>query len=101
MEKSEKRVQVGYAGACKSHDHSDLLTHVKRVTMHRAVGTGRLALLEWTSVKALARIRFEVLTLGAQTLFRRAMVTATVDPNHGFHGLVFPVHSACLSVVHS
>jgi len=69
--------------------------------MHRAVSTGRLSLLEWTSVKALARIRFEVLTLGAQALFRNAMVTATVDPNHGFHRLMFPAHSARLSVIHS
>jgi hypothetical protein len=101
MEKSEERVLVSHAGAGISHNSSDLLPQVRLVTMHGAVGTGRLISLEWTSVKALARIRFEILTLRAQALFRSAMMSSTVDTNHGFHGLMFPAHSARLSVVHS
>jgi len=65
MEKSEERVPVGHAGAGISHNSFDLLPHVRPVTMHRAVGTSRLGLPEWTSAKALVGIRFQDLTLVA------------------------------------
>jgi len=65
MKKSQERVLVGHTRAGISHNSYDLLPHVRLVTMQRAAGTGRLALLEWTSVKAMVRIRFKILALGA------------------------------------
>jgi hypothetical protein len=65
MEQGEERVLVDYAGAGIPHDSSDSLSHIEVVTMHRAVGTGRLVRLEWTSIEALVRIRHKSLTLGA------------------------------------
>jgi hypothetical protein len=69
--------------------------------MHLAVGTGRLVLLEWTSIEALVRIRHKSPTLGAQSFFCLAMMAAAVDAAHGFHGFMFPAHSERLSFVHS
>jgi hypothetical protein len=100
MEQGEERVLVGHAGAGIPHNSSDLLSHIKVVTMHRAVGTGRLVLLEWTSIEALVRIRHKSFTLGAQSLFCLAMMAAAVDADHGFHGFMFPDHSERLSFVH-
>jgi hypothetical protein len=98
MEQSEERVLVGHAGAGIPHNSSDLLPHIRFVTMHRAVGTGRLLLLEWTSIEALVRIRYKSLTLGAQSLFCYAMMSAAVDADHGLNGLMFPSHSGLLPV---
>jgi hypothetical protein len=101
MEQGKERVQVGHAGAGIPHNSSDLLPHIWVITMHRAVGTGRLVLLEWTSIEALVRIRYKSLTFGAQSIFCFTMTSAAVDADHGFHGFMFPAHSARLSFVHS
>src|SRR5512143_429350 len=101
MEQGEERMQVGHAGSGIPHNSSDLLPHIRIVTMHLAVGTGRLVLLEWTPIEALVRIRYKSLTLGAQSLFCFSMMSAAVDADHGFHGFIFPAHSARVSFVHS
>ena len=101
MEQGKERVQVGHAGAGIPHNSSDLLPYIWVITMHRAVGTGRLVLLEWTSIEALVRIRYKSLTLGAQSILCFTMTSAAVDADHGFHGFMFPAHSARLSFVHS
>jgi hypothetical protein len=101
MEKGKERVQVGHAGAGKPHNSSDLLPYVRVITMHQTVGAGRLVLLEWTSIEALVRIRYKSLTLGAQSIFCFTMMSTAVDADHGFHGFMFPAHSARLSFVHS
>ena len=101
MKQGEERVLVGHAGAGIPHDSSHLLPHIRIVTMHRAVDTGRLVLLEWTSIEALMRIRYKSLTLGAQSILCFTMTSAAVDADHGFHGFMFPAHSERLSFVHS
>ncbi len=101
MEQGKERVQVGHAGAGIPHNSSDFLPYVRVITMHCAVGTGRLVLLEWTSIEALVRIRHKCLTLGAQSLFSFTMMSAAVDTDHGFHGFMFPAHPAGLSFAHS
>lgn len=101
MEQGKERVQVGHAGTGIPHNSSNLLTHVRVVTMHRAVGTGCLVLLEWTSIEALVSIRYKSLTLGAQSLFCFTMISAAVDADHGFHGFMFSDHSARLSFAHN
>ena len=101
MEQGEERVLAGHAGAGIPHNSSDLLPHIRAVTMHLAVGAGRLVLLEWTSIEALVSIRYKSLTLGAQYLFCLAMMVATVDADHSFHGFMFPAHSERLSFAHS
>jgi len=101
MEQGEERVLVDHAGAGIPHNSSDPLSHIKVVTMQRAVGAGRLVLLEWTSIEALVRIRHKSLTFRAQSLFCLAMMAAAVDAAHGFNGFMFPAHSERLSFVHS
>jgi hypothetical protein len=100
MEQGEERVLVGHAGAGIPHNSFDLLPHIRIITMHRAVGTGRLVLLEWTSIETLVRIRHKSFTLGAQSLFFLSMMAAAVDADHGFHGFMFPPHSERLLFVH-
>jgi hypothetical protein len=101
MEQCEERVLVSHAGAGIPHNSSNPLPHIKVVTMHRAVGTGRLVLLVWASIEALARIRYKSHTFCTQSFVCFAMMTAAIDDDHGFHGLMFPAHSASLSVIHS
>jgi len=101
VEESEERMLVDHAGARKPHNALDSVPHVRVVTVNPAVGTGRLALLEWTSIEALLRIHCKSLTPGAQSLFCFAVMPAAIDSDHGFHGLMFPAHSTRFSFVHA
>lgn len=94
-------MQVGHAGAGIPHNSSHLFPFIWLITMHLAVGTGCLVLLEWTSIEAMVRIRYKSLTFGAQAIFCFTMKSAAVYADHDFHGFMFPAHSARLSFVHS
>jgi hypothetical protein len=98
MKQGEERVLVGHAGASIPHNSSDLLPHIRLVTMHRAAGTGRLVLLEWTAIETPVRILHKSRAIRAQTPPDFAMMSAAVDADHGLNGLMFPSHSGLLPV---
>ena len=102
MEQGKKRVPVSHVGAGIPHNSSDPLTHIRAVTVNGTVGTCRLVLLKWASIETLARIRCKSLAIEAQSLFRFAiMMSAAINADHGFHGLMFPADSARLSFIHN
>ena len=71
------------------HYHPDLLSHVRLVAMHRALGAGGLVLPERTSVETNQCIVPELTTFEAK-LTLAPMVIAAIEADHGLNGFAFP-----------
>ncbi len=84
---------IGHTGARIAHHRFDPLPHRGFITMHPAICTGRLMFLEGAFVEPERGIIEKFSALRAKN-FSRPVTIMTVDRDHGFDRVPFPVHPA-------
>ena len=88
----QNRMPTQHTRAGVPHYRPDLLSHLRLVAMHRALGASGLVFMERTSVKTSQRIVPKLSTFRAEFPLA-SMVIAAVEAYHGLNGFAFPLHS--------
>jgi hypothetical protein len=92
MIQGQQRMLVHHARAGKTHHSPDPFSHGRLVTVHTTLGAGRLVLLEWAPLEALAGILGQRLAFLAQLLFSPVLPPA-INADHCLDSFPFPCHS--------